>query len=82
MHHLQTGRWPRSPSRNLCAQIAAAIRCGGKDRLDKDMVTMYVAVAGSLTYDTQIGGKPTVPVGEDSENPTEGRKMHDSARGS
>jgi Protein of unknown function (DUF2510) len=29
--------------------------------VDKDMVTMYVEVAGSYSYDTQIGGSTVVP---------------------
>lgn len=30
--------------------------------VEKDMVTMYVDVAGSYSYDTQIGGHTTVPL--------------------
>jgi hypothetical protein len=33
-----------------------------KDVVEKDMVTMYVYVAGSYSYNTQIGGNTTVPV--------------------
>ena len=29
--------------------------------VEKDLVTMYVEVAGAYTYDTQIGGTTTVP---------------------
>ena len=29
--------------------------------VEKDLVTMYVEVAGAYTYDTQIGGSTTVP---------------------